>query len=277
MTPGSWTWLVALWAFALIACCQGSDNVPSLTVSGISSGAYMAVQFHIAHSSIVGGAGVVAGGPYWCAQDDAAVALSACMRDPSLISLNELWAATDYAEALASIDSTKHLMGSRVLLFSGQQDTVVAPGVMQKLEEYYGHYLDTRDMLPLFNFSCVHGMVTLDYGLPCATFGSPFLNNCSYDLAGAILQQVYGNTLQQPRAPALASNLVSLQQAAYVPAHDPSLLTSLGPLAYVYYPSACSRQPSNCSCSLCSTLATTAGPSRTTLWCCIRRCSATTW
>ncbi len=36
-----------------------------ITVSGISSGGFMAVQFHVAHSSTVGGAGVVAGGPYW--------------------------------------------------------------------------------------------------------------------------------------------------------------------------------------------------------------------
>jgi poly(3-hydroxybutyrate) depolymerase len=36
------------------------------TVSGVSSGAAMAIQFHVAHSSLVSGAGIVAGPPYWC-------------------------------------------------------------------------------------------------------------------------------------------------------------------------------------------------------------------
>ena len=38
-----------------------------ITVSGISSGAFSAHQFHIAFSSLVKGAGIVAGGPFGCA------------------------------------------------------------------------------------------------------------------------------------------------------------------------------------------------------------------
>ena len=34
------------------------------SVSGLSSGAFMTVQFHIAHSADLVGAGVIAGGPY---------------------------------------------------------------------------------------------------------------------------------------------------------------------------------------------------------------------
>src|SRR5215213_1995149 len=39
----------------------------SITVSGLSSGAFFAHQFHVAYSSLVKGAGIVAGGPYGCA------------------------------------------------------------------------------------------------------------------------------------------------------------------------------------------------------------------
>ena len=38
------------------------------SVSGLSAGAFMASQFQIAHSRIVIGAGIVAGGPYGCAE-----------------------------------------------------------------------------------------------------------------------------------------------------------------------------------------------------------------
>ena len=41
----------------------------SITVSGISSGASMATQFHVAHSSLVQGAALVAGAPYYCAAE----------------------------------------------------------------------------------------------------------------------------------------------------------------------------------------------------------------
>ena len=37
-------------------------NITDVSLSGISSGAYMAVQFHIAHSSFVSGVGIFAGG-----------------------------------------------------------------------------------------------------------------------------------------------------------------------------------------------------------------------
>ena len=62
------------------------------SVSGISSGAYMAGQFHLAFSTTVVGAGVVAGGPWGCASngsgdalllggfDNAARALTGCMQ-----------------------------------------------------------------------------------------------------------------------------------------------------------------------------------------------------
>src|SRR6188472_1210286 len=40
-----------------------------VSISGISSGAFMANQFHIAHSALIMGAGIVAGGLYGCAVD----------------------------------------------------------------------------------------------------------------------------------------------------------------------------------------------------------------
>src|SRR6476659_6170878 len=40
-----------------------------VSISGISSGAFMANQFHIAHSKLIMGAGIVAGGLYACSVD----------------------------------------------------------------------------------------------------------------------------------------------------------------------------------------------------------------
>jgi hypothetical protein len=71
----------AVFAFgcaALIAGPARAQDPPKLSgynaaisessISGISSGAFMAVQFGTAWSSVIKGVGVVAGGPYWCAK-----------------------------------------------------------------------------------------------------------------------------------------------------------------------------------------------------------------
>src|SRR3982750_4411765 len=40
----------------------------AITVSGLSSGGFMAHQFHVAHSKLVTGAGIIAGGPFRCVE-----------------------------------------------------------------------------------------------------------------------------------------------------------------------------------------------------------------
>ncbi len=59
---------VLLLVWAILSCAfAGVDarRYSNVTVSGISSGGYMAVQFHVAFSSVVDGSGVVAGGPFY--------------------------------------------------------------------------------------------------------------------------------------------------------------------------------------------------------------------
>ena len=62
----------------LLACSRGGDALPELgidvaetSVSGLSAGAYMAGQLQVAHSKQIVGAGIVAGGPYGCAENQA--------------------------------------------------------------------------------------------------------------------------------------------------------------------------------------------------------------
>ena len=65
------------------------DALPALnaaiaesSISGLSSGAFMAVQFGTAWSSIIKGVGVISGGPFYCAQTSAVTATGACMKGP---------------------------------------------------------------------------------------------------------------------------------------------------------------------------------------------------
>src|SRR5260370_13773988 len=54
-----------------VALSGYNADISESSISGISSGAFMAVQFATAWSSVIKGVGVVAGGPYWCAKADA--------------------------------------------------------------------------------------------------------------------------------------------------------------------------------------------------------------
>ena len=65
-----------------------------VSVAGVSAGAFMANQIHVAHSAELMGAALIAGGLYGCAvaevEDDGVAALlsqatGACMSDPNLL------------------------------------------------------------------------------------------------------------------------------------------------------------------------------------------------
>src|SRR5262245_38603450 len=78
--------LAVAWVVSAAQHAAAGEPLPHLnvdlsqtTVSGLSSGSYMAGQFHIAYSAEVTGAGIVAGGPYGCAEGRAELALERCM------------------------------------------------------------------------------------------------------------------------------------------------------------------------------------------------------
>src|ERR1700730_11036214 len=97
------------------------------SVSGISSGAFMAVQFGTAWSSVIKGVGVIAGGPYWCAKADAddfingftlpiMTATGSCMKGPPP-DLDIFMAKADAKAASGDIDPLRNLRRQKVYLF----------------------------------------------------------------------------------------------------------------------------------------------------------------
>ena len=81
-----------------------------VTTSGISAGALMAHQLHIAYSDIFSGAGIVSGGPYNCAENSMLTALSRCMMntdEPLPVSefVAGIHTAAEAGEVADSVDS----------------------------------------------------------------------------------------------------------------------------------------------------------------------------
>jgi hypothetical protein len=210
------------------------------TVSGISSGGYMAVQHHVVYSSDVDGAATIAGGPFWCAGlFGPATALTSCMRAPELIDVAELVTITHTTALSGFIDAPRNLKGSRVWLFSGTKDTVVKSGVVQKLQKYYEE-VGVSDIATVYNISAEHSVPTADYGNACDFLGEPYINDCDFDAAGALFAHLLPSPLLPPVSPAPpASALVAFDQSKYAPPAVGLEAAGLADVGYAFVPAGC--------------------------------------
>ena len=224
------------------------DN-KNITVSGLSAGAFMAVQYHVAHSSSVSGAGVIAGGVYHCANGKLETALTDCMADPLLISLTRAYLYTSDMESSSLIDASSNLGHSKVWLYSGTADTVVKQGGMKKLASYYGHYMESSRIQSVFNISSEHCWPTVDYGNACSKLGSPFISRCDYDASSHMMEWIMDGGLAPPKQHNPAS-LVSFDISAFLPSGVSAAQAELMSEAYAYVPSACKSGSSSSPCHL---------------------------
>jgi poly(3-hydroxybutyrate) depolymerase len=104
-------------------------DITSTTVSGLSSGAFMAQQFHFAESDIVNGAAIIAGGPFYCAKGSLKLATDKCMQ-PNIAggpSAAESLEAAQRAERKGLIPPLANIENDKVYIFTGTMDTTVNP------------------------------------------------------------------------------------------------------------------------------------------------------
>jgi poly(3-hydroxybutyrate) depolymerase len=225
------------------------------SVSGISSGAFMAVQFGTAWSSVIKGVGVIAGGPYWCAKADGddfingfmlpiMTATGSCMKGPPP-ELNIFIAKADAKAASGDIDPLQNLRRQKLYLFHGTNDAVVAKSVTDAAADFYRHYLGDGNRGNLYYQSAVgagHSLVVRQQpdvnGLNgCADNQAPFIDQCGYDQAGIVLQHIYG-ALNPPNRGQLTGTMQRFDQSVYSRLHDASAL-SLGDTGFVFVPKDC--------------------------------------
>jgi poly(3-hydroxybutyrate) depolymerase len=228
-------------AFALtLALAAAAAPLPQLvldpaqtSVSGLSSGGYMAVQMHVAYSATFKkGAGVVAGGPYYCAEGSIVNATGRCMAHNTSIPVASLVSTTRNWASSGQIDPVANLSASKVYLFSGTLDSAVRQPVMDDLLSYYGSFVPSGNIVYKNNLAAEHAMVTEDYGNTCATKASPYINDCDFDLAGALLQHLYG-PLAARNDGTLSGSFIEFDQTAFVSGHG------MAATGWVYVPQSC--------------------------------------
>jgi len=140
----------------------------------------------------------------------------------------------------------KYISEDRVWVFTGEKDTVVVPGVVQKTDEYYQHWLSSDRLIFRTTVPAEHAWVTDFAGRNCSYLGDPYINNCGFDAAGSMLTHFYDQNFTRAKS-FNSSNLMRFDQSAYVVSKTPSLI-SLGDTGYVYIPTAC--QSGNLTCKL---------------------------
>ena len=151
------------------------------------------------------------------------------------------------------IDPTSYLLGTRVVLFSSPNDSVVLQPVMRAAATQVSHprcsnsnpasspprfspsslalIADLSDspcqhssyvanggnLLSVWSVPCEHSWPTDDPKMDAASYeGVPFINDCNYDLAGISLRHMLNRPLS-PRVAATARHLYDVSQRVFIP------------------------------------------------------------
>jgi hypothetical protein len=250
-----------------------------ITVSGISSGAFFAHQFHVAYSSLVKGAGIVAGGPYACAdQVDSitppfgnpfvgvfiprrvVVSLAVCThfgrsdfkqagwQFPDQPDIGELRKAAMRAHGKGIIDDPAHLANSRVWLFHGDKDVGVPKSTLHVLRDFYGLMgVPVADIEVKDGPDAKHGMpikaLPSSSATHCKLPDPAFLIQCDYGAAELLLRHLYPDASSTTGSSAGPGRLVGFNQTEFFDETEKS--TSLDESAYLYVPAACENSPAS--------------------------------
>lgn len=233
---------------ATLAGCAAEPPLPlpaldldpgRVAVAGLSSGAYMATQVHLAYSDRLRGAALLAGGPYGCAGASLETALGPCMvAEPYAPDPARLAGVVRERAAAGDIAPVAGLAGDAVYVLRGRADTVVAEAVTRSAHDVYAALANEAGGLSLRldgERDFPHLMPTLDAGTDCATGGTPYLGRCGFDAAGDAMAWLFGPA-PAAAADAAAGELRRFDQAPYAaPGTDP-LMAAAG---YLYLPPAC--------------------------------------
>lgn len=230
----------ALAAHAQSALPAYNADPASVSVSGLSSGGFMAAQLGVAYSGTFKvGFGVFAGGPVDCAR---AQSYTTCMynQTPSITSPDaniKSWSGTGNEDALSNLASRK------IYLWGGSADTTVGPNVMNRLQSQLAIYDTAANVSYVTTSGAVHTFPTNFNGSgdnSCSSSVSPYISNCSYDGAGAVLQWMYG-TLAAPNTGTLGGTIVAFDQTKFVASGN-----GMDSTGYLYVPANCAGGGTAC-------------------------------
>ncbi len=208
-----------------------------ITLSGLSSGAYMAGQYHQAFAEEVIGVAMIAAGPVYCAQNNLQHALTHCMADPQakpdLAEIEQTLTALRGQGLLAPVSAVAK---SRVWIFSGSADQTVSSEISAALAAQYANWIAPEQLMFVNEYAFAHHFPTALPDLTaCDRSEPPFLASCNFDAAGKLLSHLLNKTLTA--ATSLSGHLYRINQHQLAPASK----GQLAELGYAYIPASCQQ------------------------------------
>jgi poly(3-hydroxybutyrate) depolymerase len=241
--------VIALGSLLLAAAAQAAPlpalniDTSKISVSGLSSGGFMANQLGHAYAGTFMGVGVFAGGPYMCAghYNYTSCMYNAAISDAMLATMQASinnWSGT-------ANDNKALLANQKVFMFVGSSDSTVGPNPMLGLQKQYANNaVPAANRVFVQRAGTAHTFPT-DFDATgnnsCGSTSSPYISNCGYDGAKAVLEHIYGPLNARNNAPA-AANYKTFDQTLYN-SGNPGMAAS----GWVYVPASCA---SGASCKL---------------------------
>ena len=233
------------WAADVVKLPAYQVDLRQTSVSGLSSGAFMAAQFQVAYSSTLVGAGLIAGGPFYCAGSSSLTpylfnAQTICMNPSSGAAPNvdTLLAQAKIFAQSGLIDDLANLKKEKVYLFSGIADRTVTTAVVDQTAAFYKKAgLPANNIKYIHNIDAGHSIITNNSkDVACATTAAPYINDCKFIQSHDILNHIYDNL--NPPAGTLSGKLIKFDQSEFI--H--SFISSMSDTAYAYVPKSCETQ-----------------------------------
>jgi hypothetical protein len=149
-------------------------------------------------------------------------------------------------DADGSIDPLSNLLDRRVYLQAGVLDDVIGLSITSLLRSQLSHFTKPENVEFVTLTDAGHGMPT-DQGStsegfsPCNESHSPYISNCGYDGAGAVLKWLYGDlnerkdSAEGSNSSALSGSLIPFSQT------DPLGAPGLADTGYMYVPKMCQQ------------------------------------
>lgn len=140
------------------------------------------------------------------------------------------------------IAPTSNLQNRKIYLWTGSADTTVGPNVINALKSQLSNFDTAADVSYVTTSGASHTFPTNFDGSgdnSCSTSSSPYISNCNYDGAGAVLQWMYG-TLNARNTGTLSGTIVSFDQTG---AYGAAGMDSTG---YLYVPASCQSGTTVC-------------------------------
>lgn len=232
-------------AYALETLPSFNVDLSESSISGVSAGGFMAGQFHVAYSDTIKGVGIIAGGPFNCAQGNLSQATTQaggygwCMENPQLAPANfvqQLYKDAQTLEAQGAIDDLSNLKDDKVYILHGTLDITVDPAVGAWTKPWYEMAGVPSSNIDYVTYPTGHTYPTDSWGNPCEfDTEPPWVSNCGYDTAGETLEYIYGSLNPKKSFGDLDGRYIEFDQSEFV---EPAA-NSMQPKGVAYVPKSC--------------------------------------